>query len=49
LDTDILGGYRAGCRTGLVMSGVTTSAELEQWEPKPDLVADDLWKMLDIR
>ncbi|GAP20983.1 HAD-IIA family hydrolase [Leptolinea tardivitalis] len=49
LDTDILGGYRAGCRTGLVMSGVTTPAELEQWEPKPDLVADDLWKMLDIR
>ncbi len=40
LDTDILGGNRAGCRTGLVMSGVTTPAELDQWQPKPDLVAD---------
>jgi 4-nitrophenyl phosphatase len=49
LDTDILGGTRAGCRTGLVMSGVTTSAELAAWEPKPDLVADDLWQMLSIR
>jgi 4-nitrophenyl phosphatase len=48
LDTDILGGNRAGCRTGLVMSGVTTQDELQTWEPKPDLIADDLWKMLDI-
>ncbi|BCY18433.1 MAG: HAD-IIA family hydrolase [Chloroflexi bacterium] len=48
LDTDILGGQRAGCRTGLVMSGVTSPAELAGWEPKPDLVADDIWKLLDI-
>jgi 4-nitrophenyl phosphatase len=48
LDTDILGGQRTGCRTGLVMSGVTTPAELAAWEPKPDLVSDDIWKMLDI-
>ncbi|NLF52372.1 MAG: HAD-IIA family hydrolase [Leptolinea sp.] len=46
LDTDILGGNRAGCRTGLVMSGVTSPDDLAHWEPKPDLVADDLWKML---
>jgi 4-nitrophenyl phosphatase len=49
LDTDILGGYRSGCRTGLVMSGVTSPAELEQWQPKPDLVAADLWQMLSIK
>lgn len=49
LDTDILGGQRAGCRTGLVMSGVTSPAELAVWEPKPDLVADDIWNMLDIK
>ncbi len=49
LDTDILGGNRAGCRTGLVMSGVTSAAELAAWEPKPDLVADTLWHMLDIK
>lgn len=49
LDTDILGGQRAGCRTGVVMSGVTSLAELEQWQPKPDLVAADLWQMLSIK
>ena len=47
LDTDILGGQRAGCRTALVMSGVTTPAELDQWEPKPDLIAADVMKLLD--
>jgi len=49
LDTDILGGQRAGCRTGLVMSGVTTPTELEQWQPKPDLIAADLWEMLSLK
>jgi 4-nitrophenyl phosphatase len=49
LDTDILGGQRTGCRTGLVMSGVTSPAELAAWEPKPDLVAGDIWNMLDIK
>jgi 4-nitrophenyl phosphatase len=49
LDTDILGGRRAGCRTGLVMSGVTTPAELDLWQPKPDLVASDIWEMLSLK
>jgi 4-nitrophenyl phosphatase len=48
LDTDILGGQRTGCRTGLVMSGVTSPKELAAWEPKPDLVAEDIWHLLDI-
>jgi 4-nitrophenyl phosphatase len=42
LDTDILGGQRAGCRTALVLSGIHQQADLEQWSPKPDLVAPDL-------
>lgn len=42
LDTDILGGQRAGCRTALVLSGVTLARDLDTWEPKPDYVADDL-------
>lgn len=42
LDTDILGGQRAGCRTALVLSGVTSAQDLDAWEPKPDFVADDL-------
>jgi len=46
LDTDILGGQQAGCRTALVMSGVTSTSELEAWLPKPDLVAPDLLSLL---
>lgn len=48
LETDILGGQRAGCRTGLVLSGVTTLADLEAWEPRPDFVAGDLGKLVDM-
>jgi 4-nitrophenyl phosphatase len=46
LDTDILGGQRAGCRTALVLSGVTSKEELDCWEPKPDIVAPDLTALL---
>lgn len=42
LDTDILGGQRAGCRTALVLSGIHQMADLAQWSPAPDLVAPDL-------
>ena len=42
LETDILGGYNAGCRTALVLSGVTKESDLEIWTPKPDLIADNL-------
>lgn len=42
LETDILGGQRAGCRTALVLSGVATQADLDSWEPKPDFTAADL-------
>ena len=47
LDTDILGGQRAGCRTGLALSGVSTLTDLQSWEPKPDFVANDLAEMVD--
>lgn len=46
LDTDILGGQRAGCRTGLVLSGVSTQEELDAWSLKPDLVASDIAELL---
>jgi 4-nitrophenyl phosphatase len=42
LETDILGGANAGCRTALVLSGVATLKDLEYFQPKPDLVAEDL-------
>jgi 4-nitrophenyl phosphatase len=47
LDTDILGGFRTGCRTALVLSGVTTHAELHHWKPQPDLVAVSLTELLE--
>jgi len=46
LDTDILGGQRAGTRTALVLSGVTTPEQAEQWSDAPDLIAQDLGEIL---
>ncbi len=41
LDTDIAGGQNAGCRTALVLSGITTRAEANHFQPQPDLIVDD--------
>ncbi len=46
LETDILGGVNAGCRTALVLSGVATLDDLVHFDPKPDLVARDLAQVL---
>ncbi|HEY4688066.1 MAG TPA: HAD-IIA family hydrolase [Anaerolineae bacterium] len=46
LDTDILGGIRAGTRTILVMSGVTTPELLAASDYKPDWVFDDILDMV---
>ncbi|GAP14854.1 predicted sugar phosphatases of the HAD superfamily [Longilinea arvoryzae] len=48
LDTDILGGQRAACRTGLVLSGVTSLEDVQTWEPRPDYVAGDLSQLVDM-
>ncbi len=48
LETDILGGQRAGCRTALVLSGVTTREASQLWEPKPDFVFNDLNELVDM-
>lgn len=40
LDTDILGGQRIGCRTALVLSGISQRSDLENWSPKPDLIIE---------
>ncbi len=42
LDTDVDGGRRAGLRTILVLSGVTTAAEASSWSARPDAVVPDL-------
>ena len=42
LETDIAAGQAAGCRTALVLSGVSTREAAEKWNPPPDLVVADL-------
>ena len=46
LDTDILGGQRAGCRTALVLSGISTPEEGLHWSPRPDIIAANLDEIL---
>ncbi|GAB4505509.1 MAG: HAD-IIA family hydrolase [Anaerolineales bacterium] len=45
-ETDIAAGQAAGCRTALLLSGVTTKAQAEAWRPAPDLIASDLAELL---
>jgi 4-nitrophenyl phosphatase len=45
-DTDILGGMNANCRTALVLSGVTTREQAENYLPAPDVIADDLTALI---
>ena len=42
LDTDIAAGQAVGCPTALVLSGVSTKEQAENWKPKIDLVTEDL-------
>lgn len=42
LDTDILGGQRAGCKTAAVLTGVSTLNEIQSWQPAVDLVLNNL-------
>ncbi len=42
LDTDVVGGQRAGLRTILVLSGVTSAEEAKSACPPPDAIAADL-------
>jgi 4-nitrophenyl phosphatase len=47
LETDILGGASAGLPTILVLTGVTSRADLAHSQIQPDLVFDDLEQLLD--
>lgn len=46
IETDIIGGQRAGLKTALVLSGVTTRAEGEAWQPKINLILPELGDLL---
>lgn len=47
LETDIAGAQKIGCRTALVLSGVTSIKTANNWKPAPDLIAQDLSSVLD--
>ncbi len=41
-ETDIAGAQLLGCRTALVLSGVTNAKQAAAWQPAPDLILNDL-------
>ncbi len=47
LNTDIAGGQNLGCQTALVLSGVSTRAEADAWQPAIDYLAADLTHLLE--
>jgi 4-nitrophenyl phosphatase len=48
LETDILGGQKAGCKTALVLSGVSTRAQAQQMKPPPDFISETLQTLVQI-
>ena len=48
LDTDIAAGQAVGCPTALVLSGVSTKLQADNWQPRIDLVADDLSSLIEM-
>ena len=42
LDTDILGGQESGCKTAMVLTGISTRDDAEKWRPQPDLIIDNV-------
>ncbi len=46
LETDIAGGQAAGCPVALVLSGISQRDQVEAWEPRVDLVFEDLAELV---
>lgn len=46
LNTDVAAGQAAGCPTALVLTGIATREEAENWHPRPDIIAEDLASIL---
>jgi len=47
LDTDILGGHRAGILTIMLLTGISGAAEAAAYQAPPDLIFDDLPALLE--
>jgi 4-nitrophenyl phosphatase len=47
LETDIAAGQAVGCPCALVLSGVSTREQAESWQPKIDIIAEDLASLID--
>ena len=48
LETDIASAQLIGCRTALVLSGVTSSDQAAAWQPAPDIIAKDLESIIKV-
>lgn len=48
LETDIAGGHAAGCKTAVVLSGVSTREMCEAQDPPPDMIAENLSQIVDM-
>jgi len=48
LETDIAAGQAAGCKIGLVLSGVSTKEQAEDWQPTPDFICENLSTLIDL-
>jgi 4-nitrophenyl phosphatase len=48
LETDIASAQLIGCRTALVLSGVTNSDQANSWRPAPDIIAKDLESIIKV-
>lgn len=46
VETDVAAGQKAGCRTALLLSGVTSQAAARAWKPAPDYIEEDLETLL---
>jgi 4-nitrophenyl phosphatase len=46
LETDIVGAQVAGIHTALVLTGASTLDQLKNFQPKPDIVAEDLTDLI---
>jgi 4-nitrophenyl phosphatase len=46
VETDIAAGQVVGCRTALLLSGVTSEAAAQTWQPAPDYIEADLASLI---